>query len=517
MAALGKNLLRRPLLACLIAGLLPVLVRLLLLPVIPVPVPKDHDEFSYLLGADTFAHGRLTNPPHPMWVHFEAPHVIQQPTYSSKYFPAQALFLAFGQRLFGHPWAGVVLSIGVMCACLCWMLQGWVSPGFALLAASLAALGWGVTDYWMNSYWGGAVPALFGALVIGAVPRLVGNASAPAALLGVIGAVGLANCRPFEGGLTVLSAAAVFFVLARRDRLDFKLLVRRRVILPAAGLIVAAAAFMAYYDYQATGNPLLPPYLLYERQYGPLPHFFLLPPTPKPVYRDELFSKLWDWENSLYLAAKSDPLTGVKFVWPLMANLFVLNAIGVAALLGVIFGKKSVTVPALGIIALPLAGVLAQKAFLPHYLAPFCGAYLLIAAAGLEACGRWRIGRRRTGHFAVALLAGTGLGIFLLMVLNSAHAAQQKPTGIAERPLIIRELLQQGGKHLVIVRYSPTHFIHEDWVYNQADIDGSPIVWAKDKGQEEDQRLIQYFRDRRVWLLEPDRDPLALRSFVPGS
>jgi hypothetical protein len=57
------------------------------------------------------------------------------------------------------------------------------------------------------------------------------------------------------------------------------------------------------------------------------------------------------------------------------------------------------------------------------------------------------------------------------------------------------------------VRFAPRSKSGFDWVYNCADIDKAKVVWAADMGVARNQELIDYFRDRQVWLAEPDRDP----------
>jgi hypothetical protein len=188
--------------SCVALGVMVLAVRAVLLPIWPIPKPTIYDEFSYLLQADTFAHGRLTNPAHPLWQFFESIYIVQQPTYASRFPPGQGLALAIGQLLFGHPWFGVWLSAGLLAAALCWALQGWLPSGWALLGAFIG-FELCLFSYWMNSYWGGAVAAIGGALVIGAWVRIVRAKQWRYAWLFGIGAVIVILARPFEGLLLV--------------------------------------------------------------------------------------------------------------------------------------------------------------------------------------------------------------------------------------------------------------------------------------------------------------------------
>ena len=223
-----------------------------MLPRMPVPEPAVHDEFSYLLGADTFASGRLVNPAHPMRRYFETFHVQLEPTYISKYLPAQAGLLGLGQAIFGHPWAGVLTGIALMGAAIAWMLYGWLPPPLALLGSVLAAAHYSLFTYWTDSYWGGAIPAAAGALVIGTYPRIRRSGKLRDSLLLGAGLAILANSRPFEGlALSIPVCVALAIRAWRKGSL--------RQMLPAGAVVLAGLTFIGYYNYRATSDPLTMP------------------------------------------------------------------------------------------------------------------------------------------------------------------------------------------------------------------------------------------------------------------
>src|SRR5262249_54750512 len=216
--------------------------------------PHVHDEFSYLLAADTFAHGRLSNPTHPMWVHFESFHIIQRPTYMSKYPPAQGLMLALGQLLGGHPIVGVWLSVGFACAAIYWMMLAWLPPRWALWGGVLVVVGLGLSPSWSQSYWGGAVAALGGALVFGALRRMGDGPRRRDALLLGVGVAILANSRPYEGLLVSLPAGGLLLAWMVDKHGPLARGAIGRLVCPILLVLVCTAGTMGLYNWRVTGH-----------------------------------------------------------------------------------------------------------------------------------------------------------------------------------------------------------------------------------------------------------------------
>ena len=241
-------------------GLLALALRAALLPILPIPEPIVHDEFGYLLAADTFAHGRLTNPTHPMWVHFETFSIIQKPTYQCFAQPTQGLVLALGQVAAGHPFWGVWLSVGLMCAAICWMLQGWLPPRWALLGGLLAIIRYGTFTYWADSYWGGAMGAIGGALLLGALPRIKRAPRVHNALLMGLGLAILATSRPYEGLVLSLPVAIALFMWLGSKQSPALRVTLHSTVLPLCLVLVLLGAGISYYCWRVTGNPLQLPY-----------------------------------------------------------------------------------------------------------------------------------------------------------------------------------------------------------------------------------------------------------------
>ncbi|MGD0361700.1 MAG: hypothetical protein ABSC93_12570 [Bryobacteraceae bacterium] len=521
----GRRLAARTGWSMLALAILPIALRLAMLAQGPVPTPNGSDDFAHLLAGDTLRHFRLANPPHPLHAFFETIFVLQEPTYSSIFPLGQGIALALGRAVFGSPWAGVVLSVAVLCALCYWMLRAWTTPGWALVGGLLAVIQFGPLRYWMNTYWGGAVSAIAGCLVFGSLPRLRAQGRMRDAVFLGLGIGIQLLTRPFECVL-LIAAILLFFLPAVRGPRDWRKLARATAIvtltiLPAIGLALLQ-------NKQVTGSWTTLPYMLSRYRYG-VPTTFTTQPNPVP-HQELTTSQQRDYDEQAathgpgtdnlqeYLERLAGRARFYRFFFlpPLyLVLLFVLPSLRQWRLVWVAL--------ALAVFSL---GTNFYPYFYPHYIAAATCLFVLVSVVGLERLSRVTIRGTMAGQAAAQLLVFFCVTQFLFwygfhFFANSNASLAMLPYdtwdyvnhGDPEGRIAVRDRLAQApGKQLVFVRYWPQHRFGE-WVQNAADIDAARVVWALDRGAPENEKLQHYYPDRTVWLLEPDAHPPKLAPY----
>lgn len=504
---------QHPLRQILAVGALALLARAALLPWLGAPAFVVHDENSLLLQAQTYLQGRLANPTHPFWAHFESFHINQVPAYASMYFPGRGAPLAAGLLLGGDPWLGVWLSFVLMSMAAVWMLQAWVSLPMALLGGVLVVARFGLFSYWVNSYWGGAFTALGGMLVIGALPRILKQPRWREGVLLGLGILILMTTRPYEGALLCMPAAALVLWRLAGPLLAGRRLQALKVALPAVACVVVGAALLGLYNQATTGHLLKTPYSLNREAYATAPAFLISPPIVSQQRGPAYFREFYKAEAAPYERRGTLKETVRSLVAKVFHSWnFYVGAIFSAAFLAGLWAVRRQHFLT-GTLAFFYAGYVIETWNFPHYTAPLYPVVLIVMMRGFEWLRTFSWRGRSMGLFLTRAMPTAAVAILVLplaaVVLGKSDIGgnpQSTPCCALSddnlRSRLIRQLREMPGQDLVLVKDGPNNPLHFEFVYNEADIDRAPIVWAHSLGAERDLALQHYFAGRRVWAYE---------------
>lgn len=486
-----------------------------------IPTAQTHDEFGYLLAADTFLNRRITNPTPLSPQHFEYFHILLNPVYASKYPPLQGVFLAIGKGSAGFSIAGVWLSSLLSGLAVYWLSRAVFSLRWSLLG-TIYWMSAPLNLVWLDSYWGGHVAVIGGALSLGAFFRFLKDTTAKNLIIWGIGIFLLLNSRIYEG--TVLTGILVFFWILEtlKNKKNGRDIYRAAAVFIL--IICANLAWIAYYNYSVALDPLVLPYSLHHSQYHQVPLFvFQSLGEPKraipPVIRklDERWSAdfLNDYKSPSAAIVSTIERIPVYLVWltrsPFLLALFLIGLYGLATGADETSGRKILVIFSIFLAALFLTVFKGDR-----FIAPVAGlAFVSITLAA-------KMLYRRKGFWKpLVLLLPLIIGGGFMSGLISLELKRIPPAllenNFQSRVQIIEYLKSKGGKHLIFLETDEANPADSRfYVYNEADIEASAIIWAHNSSDSENRVLIENFQNRKFWLLK-NIDNQAVLTEYKGS
>lgn len=471
--------------------------------------PRVHDEFSYLLAADTLLHGRLANPTPEFWQPFQSFHIILEPTYASKYPLGPGLSIALGQLLFGTAIAGSWLAAGGCAMALAWALRGVTNYRWATIGGLFVALHPTMQVVWSQSLMNGWLTAAASGLLLGGVLRLRRRVSCMASLAVGFGVAGLALTRPYEGLVATCISGAILWGSWNRHGLHRKIYSGLVVSGMASVPVAVALVLMAAQNMAVSGSYRRMPYQIHESVYGVAPLFvFGAPKAPLMEATGELPNTIhtyhhgwsldsyqrragwWGWGLGIYESCQT--------LWNFGLCLTIIPLLTVMG-----WGRFRVArFLALAFLAQIVCSSLVCWIF-SHYLSPVLPWLLVLTIVGLRSCQRWLA----QVSISSQQCAGVALAMQLaILLIGTGYLRSSSTRGWAlQRAAIDSKLQTLPGKHLVIVRYGEDHNVNQEWVYNGADLTNGKVLWARGERDARSRRLqTETGAARYVWQLHVD-------------
>ena len=240
--------------------------------------PAYHDEYSYLLQAQTFLDGRWSSPSFEAAPEiFNQMHVLNEGKVASRYFPGTGIWIAPFLK-FGHPWLGHQLAHALAAMLVFWTGRELANSGTGLLAGVLFALSPGLLLF--SNLLLAHHPTLVGLMIfLWAFCRFMRTQQSSMALLAGSGLAFAMLCRPMTAAGFGLPFGAAFcwwwmngfWSMRTTDVPDCRstLNERSRAVIAMAIPLAAGFAIVILQNIQITGNPVTSPYQLYTETYTP--------------------------------------------------------------------------------------------------------------------------------------------------------------------------------------------------------------------------------------------------------